>query len=129
MRISANYLEMQKELHNHPHYGAAGRIFAPVVIDLAKYGNGQSISDYGDGKCSLQAGLNDLDWRGVDYFPYEPAYSEAGIVCCVDVLEHIEPLFLGSVLQKLRSITHKFGLSTVRALAQKKSFRTATMRI
>jgi len=60
MTISANYLEMQKELHNDPHYGAAGRIFAPMVIDLAKYGNDQSISDYGDGKCSLQAGLNDL---------------------------------------------------------------------
>ena len=53
MTISANYLEMRKELHNDPHYGAAGRVFAPVVIDLAKYGNGQSISDYGDGKCSL----------------------------------------------------------------------------
>ena len=60
MTISANYLEMQKELHNDPHYGAAGRIFVPLVIDLAKYVNGQSISGYGDGKCGLQAGFNDL---------------------------------------------------------------------
>ena len=60
MTISANYLEIQKELHNDPHYGAAGRDFSPAVIDLAKYVNGQSISDYGDGKCRLQAGLNDL---------------------------------------------------------------------
>ena len=60
MTISANYLEMQKELHNDPHYGAAGRVFSPVVMDLGKYVNGQSISDYGDGKCRLQVGLNDL---------------------------------------------------------------------
>ena len=60
MTISANYLEMQNELRNDPHSGAAGQIFAPVVIDLAKHVNDQRTSDYGDGKCSLQAGLNDL---------------------------------------------------------------------
>ena len=53
MTISANHLEMQKELQNDPHCGAAGQMFGPVVIDLAKYVNGQSISDYGDDKCGL----------------------------------------------------------------------------
>ncbi len=60
MTISANYLEMQKDLHNDPHFGAADRIFASVVIDMAKYVNGQSISGYGDGKCGIQVGFNDL---------------------------------------------------------------------
>ena len=53
MTISANYLEMQKELHNDPHCGAAGQMFAPMVIDLPKYENDQNISDYSDGKCGL----------------------------------------------------------------------------
>ena len=53
MTISANHLEMQRELHTGPHCGAAGQMFAPVVIDPAKYVNGRSISDYGNGKCGL----------------------------------------------------------------------------
>ena len=60
MTISVNQLEMQKELHNDSHCGAAGQMFAPVVIDLAKYVNSQSISGYGDGKSGLQAGFNDF---------------------------------------------------------------------
>ena len=126
MTISADYLKMQKELHNDPNYGVAGQIFAPVVIDLAKYVNAQSISDYGAGKCSLQDALNNLGWQGFDYLPYDPAFPEYGepktadIVCCVDVLEHIEPLFLDTVLQNLRSVTHKFGFFTVSCVAAKK---------
>jgi hypothetical protein len=49
------------------------------------------------------------------YFPYDPAFPAYGepqpadLVCCIDVLEHIEPDYLEAVLDDLRAITVRFG--------------------
>ena len=53
------------------------------------------------------------------YFPYDPAFPEYGkpqkadLVCCVDVLEHLEIEFLEAVLQELSSITDGFGFFSI----------------
>ena len=127
MTISADYLEMQKELHKNPDYGVMGAMFAPLVFDLARNVEARSISDYGAGKCGLKKALQELGWSGFDYFPYDPVFPEYGeprtadIVCCIDVLEHIEPLFLEAVLQKLHSIIFKFGFFSVHSAPARKT--------
>ncbi len=119
MTISADYLEIQKELHKSLDYGVMGAKFAPLVLELAQKVEARSISDYGAGKCGLKTALHELDWSDFDYFPYDPAFPEYGeprtadIVCCIDVLEHIEPIFLDAVLQNLRSLVFKFGFFSI----------------
>ncbi|MCF8187114.1 MAG: hypothetical protein K9J28_09910 [Sulfuritalea sp.] len=53
------------------------------------------------------------------YLPYDPAFPEYGVpkaadlVCCIDVLEHIEPHFIDNVIFDLSKITTKFGFFTI----------------
>ena len=117
--ISAKYLAQQQELHRDPNYGLASLGFAPIVRELmARYGV-RSLGDYGAGKQNLLRGLNELGVTGFDYFPYDPAFPAYGepkpadLVCCIDVLEHIEPAFLDAVLDDLRGITVKRGFFSV----------------
>ena len=54
-----------------------------------------------------------------EYFPYDPAYPEYGdpksadLVCCIDVLEHIEPDLIDNVIKELSLITTNMGFFTV----------------
>ena len=117
--ISAEYLAQQQELHRNPTYGLASLSFAPIVKELMARYDVRSLSDYGAGKQNLLRGLNELGVTGFDYFPYDPAFpgygepKPADLVCCIDVLEHIEPAFLDAVLDELRAITVKRGFFSV----------------
>ena len=119
MTISADYLEQQKQLHQNPNYGVASLQYAPLVIEVADHIGAKSISDYGAGKCNLQKKMNELGRSNFQYYPYDPAFPEYGnpeeadLVCCIDVLEHIEPLYLEAVLKDLERITTKIGLFTI----------------
>lgn len=109
--ISEEYLKVQQELHLDPRYGVASVAFAPLVAQLVKANNVQSISDYGAGKQRLLEGLINHGVNLREYYPFDPAFPEYGepksadLVCCIDVLEHIEPTKLDSVLEELASIT------------------------
>ena len=48
--ISEEYLKQQQELHKNPNYGVASLEFSPLVAQLVKQANIQSIADYGAGK-------------------------------------------------------------------------------
>jgi len=119
MKISDEYLEQQKELHRNPNYGVASLQYAPLVIQLADTVKAKSISDYGAGKCNLQKKMKELGRSEFEYFPYDPVFPEYGppkaaeLVCCIDVLEHIEPDCLDAVLDDLRGIVKLVGLLTV----------------
>ena len=119
MTISVEYLEQQKQLHQNPNYGVASLQYAPLVIQLANQSGAKSISDYGAGKCNLNKKMNELGRSDFQYYPYDPAFPEYGdpreadLVCCIDVLEHVEPLHLKAVLQGLSRITKKVGLFTI----------------
>ena len=62
-----------------------------------------------------------LEAAGVtlDYRPYDPAFPDYGearsadLLCCIDVLEHIEPPFLDNVLDDLARLTVKVGMFSV----------------
>ena len=117
--ISDDYLKLQQELHLNPNYGVASLQFAPLVAQLAKQTNVQSICDYGAGKKRLLEGLRSNGFVPKEYHPFDPAFPEygepqsAGLVCCIDVLEHIEPTKLDSVLEELASITVGLGFFSV----------------
>lgn len=68
-----------------------------------------------------QAGLTEFD-----YYPYDPAFPEYGdprpaeLVCCIDVLEHIEPEYLDAVMEGLHKITYKLGFFSIATAPAKK---------
>lgn len=117
--ISPAYLAQQKELHRNPDYGVASLQYAPLVAEIAARIPARSISDYGAGKCNLAKRLGELGRGGFEYLPYDPAFPEYGpprpadLVCCIDVLEHVEPDYLDTVLDELRAITRRVGFFTV----------------
>lgn len=119
MTISADYRRQQRQLHENPHYGVASLHYAPVVMQIAGQIKAKSLSDYGAGKCNLRKKMLELGSTIADYFPYDPAFPEYGepkpadLVCCIDVLEHVEPDYLDAVLDDLARITRAVGFLTV----------------
>ena len=117
--ISKEYLDLQKELHLRSDYGTASLGIAPEVKKIFEENKLTSISDYGAGKCNLQKKLIQLGLKDFDYFPYDPVFPEYGspkkanLVCCIDVLEHIEESFIENVINELRNITDKLAYFTI----------------
>ena len=118
MTITESYREQQIELHKNPAYGVASLAFAPLVAKVMRENNIKSLSDYGAGKCNLGKTLQSSGLE-FEYYPYDPAFPEYGsprsadLVACIDVLEHIEPEYLDSVLDDLQRVTEFFGFFTV----------------
>ncbi len=119
LTISNGYLNLQRELHQDFNYGVASLSFAPIVADLIRQTKAQSVSDYGAGKKRLLEGLTKAGVAPKRYFPYDPVFPEYGcpqeadLVCCIDVLEHIEPESLDAVLKELASITVGLGFFSI----------------
>jgi len=117
--ITEAYLRQQRELHKNPNYGVASLTYAPLVLQIVRDSQARSISDYGAGKCNLQKKLQELGAGSFEYFPYDPAFPEYGaprpadLVCCIDVLEHIEPECLENVIGELAGIVRKLGFFTI----------------
>ena len=117
--ISEQYRKIQQELHQNPNYGVASLLFAPIVAELIKKARIESVSDYGAGKKNLLKGLQQAGVNSLTYRPYDPAFPEYGkaqsadLVCCIDVLEHIEPELLENVLRELSSLITKFGFFSI----------------
>jgi hypothetical protein len=116
--ISAEYLAEQQRLHESPKYGVASINFAPTVADLIRQFRFKSLHDYGAGKQRLREELERLRVP-VAYSAYDPVFPEYGapqsaeLVCCIDVLEHIEIDSLEAVLQELASITTHLGFFSI----------------
>lgn len=119
LTISAEYLEQQKLLHQNPNYGVASLSFAPIIADFIRQTGVNSVSDYGAGKKNLLVGLQNAGISHIEYFPYDPVFEEYGeprcadLVCCIDVLEHVEPDKLDDVLVDLSKITLNFGFFSI----------------
>ncbi|MCR5877770.1 class I SAM-dependent methyltransferase [Phenylobacterium sp. J367] len=123
--ITEDYRRQQQELHKNPNYGVASLMFAPVIAKAIRQLGVTSVSDYGAGKQNLLRGLTEQGIQ-IDYRPYDPAFPEYGparsadMVCCIDVLEHIEPDCLDAVLDELRDLTARYGVFTVHTGPAKK---------
>ena len=116
--ISEAYRREQQELHKNPNYGVASLSFAPAVACLVRDLGLWSICDYGAGKQNLKKGLKAAGVE-IEYAPYDPAFPEYGapecadLICCIDVLEHIELEYLDNVLDELERLTVKYGVFTI----------------
>ena len=125
--ISEKYLKLQQKLHLNPNYGVASIGYAPNVKKIIEDAKLNSISDYGAGKKNLQKTLIELGLKNFEYYPYDPVFpqygppKEADLVCCIDVLEHVEEDFLDNILNDLKKITKKFGFFTIHSGPAKKT--------
>jgi len=125
--ISEDYRQQQVELHKNPDYGRASLSFAPRIVEIMRLCSFRSISDYGAGKQNLLKGLKKAGLVDLEYYPYDPAFPEYGLprtadlVCCIDVLEHIEPELLDNVLSDLERLVIKLGFFSIDSGPAKKT--------
>lgn len=118
--ISGEYLKEQRRMHRNARYGAAAKKFSSLVKELIIERKPASILDYGAGKGSLGEILGFL-LVDVDFRQYDPGVkaiakrpkTPADMVCCIDVLEHIEPKHLDEVIDHIRSLTSKWAFMTI----------------
>jgi hypothetical protein len=108
--ISDGYREEQQKLHEKGNYGTASIVYAPIVSAVIERMGISDLLDYGCGKsCNLAKHLTVKS--KLLYQAYDPAVEKfcqppapAQMVACIDVLEHIEPQYLDSVLDHLRAL-------------------------
>lgn len=116
--ISDEYKRLNEELHGQNRfYGAIGFRHTDKILELAKkyqIESGENILDYGCGKSSLARNL----W--FDIREYDPAIkkfsntpSQADLIVCTDVLEHIEPEYIDNVLKHIFNLMNKAGFFTI----------------
>lgn len=116
--ISEAYVAEQRLLHAAPKgYGGRGDKWTKAVLALAARFEARTLLDYGAGQGTLGVALRA---RGCDIVDYDPARdgldalpAAADLVVCTDVLEHIEPDRLSTVLQHLRGLTLKACFAVV----------------
>jgi len=114
--ISSRYRELNEQLHRENlAYGVGGGKHAETVLKLVESLMKEckpfpSVLDYGAGKQYLAKALPFPIWS---YDPVFPEIAEppraADLVCCLDVLEHIEPEKLPFVLDDLRRCVKRIG--------------------
>lgn len=107
--ITESYKAQMRQMHvEKSTFGTSGHMRAGDVLHLAVRHNAKTILDYGSGKGTLKHNLT-LPVR--EYDPGIPGKdsepSPADLVVASDVLEHIEPECLDSVLAHLVSLTNK----------------------
>jgi len=116
--ISREYRAMLAESHEkNPNWGTSARKHGPIVEKLIDHNEIKSILDYGCGKGELFKSISPKVMLSITTCEYDPAipgkeyirYPKFDMVCCLDVLEHIEPEHLQDVLDDLASHTGKLG--------------------
>lgn len=133
MLISEPYRRQQQTLHETTEYGTASLQYAPLVAQIIDRLSIDHLLDYGSGaRCNLAKALFGAGsacrpklehiepGRKFRYQAYDagvPQLSDAPIsaqlVACIDVLEHVEPECLDSVLDHLVSLTEAAVFLTV----------------
>jgi hypothetical protein len=108
--ISDGYREEQQKLHEKGNYGTASIAYAPIVSAIIGRMGITHLLDYGCGSlCNLAKHLQVK--TKLTYQAYDPGVAKyshpplpAQMVACIDVLEHIEPQYLVSVLDHLSAL-------------------------
>lgn len=113
MLITPEYVEEQKRLHTMGTgaYGDRGFNWAYLILGIAEIEKCNSILDYGCGKGSLGRALKNVKKEVQSYDPGVQAFSAspkpADLVVSLDMMEHVEPECLASVLDHIRDLTKK----------------------
>lgn len=113
--ISPEYQALQVELHARPKgYGGKGDKWASAVRSLLTRFDAYSVLDYGCGEGALKRALQPMCDSRFHLREYDPAIAGkngwpdfADLVVCTDVLEHVEPDRLATVLAHLKILARK----------------------
>lgn len=111
--ISDEYRAQQKHLHETTEYGTMAQHYGPLISQIVEKLEITHLLDYG---CGRRMGLlktlkvkHKLTYQGYDPGAGVPELASdpvpAQLVCCIDVLEHIEPDCLDNVLDHLAALT------------------------
>lgn len=127
MLISTEYLRMNALLHKKKDmYGAGGASWLQLAEKLLNKFPGASFLDYGCGKGRLGFAIKRK--LGIDIMEYDPAIEgknippePADIVMCTDVLEHIEPECIDSVLKDIHRVTLRIAFLAISLRIAKKN--------
>lgn len=126
MTTSPEYQRLLRELHDRENsFGGGTHVL--TIAQVMKTLNVQSVSDYGAGKMRLEEALRKEFGLQFSYLPYDPAFPEYGspmpadLVCCIEVLEHVELEMIDAVLKQLAEITVKWGFFTIHCSNSSKS--------
>lgn len=120
MLISAKYAKQQRKLHRNERYGRASGKWAGMVVELIEKHNPASILDYGAGKGFLGQCIAEF-LEGRKFAEYDPGITAIekmpdgtyAMVCCIDVLEHIEPECLDDVLDSIKTTMEGIAFLTI----------------
>lgn len=102
MTITDGYLALLRECHQDPAWGTSALAWVDRVRELSRR-YGPSVLDYGCGKGVLREHLFNVTNYDPATFPARPEPHD--LVCCIDVLEHVEFEQLPAVLEDLRKLT------------------------
>lgn len=127
MLISDGYRAQLRDKHaSYTTFGTGGHRLAKLVHSVAERYEVRTILDYGCGKGTLKTVLTDEFSAPYDVLEYDPAVPgkeqkplRADLVVCGDVMEHVEPDYLGAVLDDIRN-TARLGVIFVVAVCPAK---------
>ena len=117
--ISESRLKQQQHIHtSNQNYDNPSDYIANVVSDLINANHFTSVLDYGSGKGWLMKALSVS--HNVDYRCYDPAVTQferqpspEELSVCTNVLEHVEPEKIDSVLDHLQALTQKLLMLSI----------------
>lgn len=115
--LSETYRQQLAKLHeDKPDFGTSSVMYVPILRQVIKQFQPEELLDYGCGKMALKDALGIAD----GYVGYDPAIpgvdappTPTDMVVCTDVLEHVEPEYLDTVLDDLRRVTKQVGFYAV----------------
>lgn len=115
--VSDEYKKLLQHEHSSSEWGVmAGKMIKTLEAFLLE-NNATEVLDYGAGSSSFKKALT-LD--SINVYEYDPGVPEIDKIpeprdytICIDVLEHIEPDLIDSVLEDLARVTKKKGYFTI----------------
>lgn len=109
MLLSPDYKKILTLAHEkNPHWGPGRPTWAGEIAHFATCEGAKSLIDYGCGKGGMVEHMRGMGFPVQGYDPGVAAFQSlprrADLVYCLDVLEHIEPDCLGSVLEHIAQL-------------------------
>jgi hypothetical protein len=122
VKITPEYLELNRQLHATGEYGVSGSRWGATVLQVCEMLGSRDILDYGCGQRTLERSL------GFPIRNYDPCIAgldappqPADIVVCTDVLEHVEPACIDEVLDDLKRLARKAAVLVIANRPARKS--------
>lgn len=124
--ISLEYRQLLEHTHAKMPWGVASLNEIDRIVFLVTQFQITHLLDYGAGQQNLARELPKLIPNLIvkSYDPGIPAIANppapAPLVCCIDVLEHVEPEYIDQVLDDLQRVVDDMGYFTVSVTPAKK---------